>query len=177
LEDFVFASQVSQAEAMKYFIERFRTGKEGWRRTGIIWWNLMDGWPQLSDAVVDYYFAKKLAFDFIRRSQQDVCVMVREPENGVPEIVAANDSRREVSLDYSIVDVGSGNKVSSGNIRIAANSAVTVEKAAFDPRVQGFQLIRWRSGEVAGSNHFLSGKPPYKLSQYRQWLEAANLDD
>ena len=57
LTDFTFASQISQAEAMKFFIERFRLSK--WRRTGIIWWNLIDGWPQISDAVVDYYYGKK----------------------------------------------------------------------------------------------------------------------
>ena len=43
-EDFAMASQISQAEAKKYFIEKFRIEK--WRRTGIIWWNLIDGWPQ-----------------------------------------------------------------------------------------------------------------------------------
>ena len=44
LPDFCRMSQISQAEAVKYFIERFRLRK--WRRTGIIWWNLIDGWPR-----------------------------------------------------------------------------------------------------------------------------------
>ncbi|MGN1346590.1 MAG: glycoside hydrolase family 2 protein, partial [Eubacteriales bacterium] len=65
LRDFSRASQISQAEAKKYFIERFRLAK--WRRTGIIWWNLIDGWPQISDAIVDYYYDKKLAYDYIKR--------------------------------------------------------------------------------------------------------------
>ncbi|MBE6611396.1 MAG: hypothetical protein E7632_02785, partial [Ruminococcaceae bacterium] len=39
LDKFARASQISQAEAKKYFIERFRITK--WRRTGIIWWNLI----------------------------------------------------------------------------------------------------------------------------------------
>ncbi len=53
LDTFAYASQVSQAEAFKFFIEMFRSAK--WRRTGIIWWNLLDGWPQISDAVVYLY--------------------------------------------------------------------------------------------------------------------------
>ena len=53
LPDFARQSQISQAEAMKYFIEKFRLARE--RAGGIIWWNLIDGWPQISDAVVDYY--------------------------------------------------------------------------------------------------------------------------
>ena len=65
LETFSLASQLSQAEAVKFFIERFRSQK--WRRTGLIWWNLIDGWPQISDAVVDYYYNKKIAYSFIKR--------------------------------------------------------------------------------------------------------------
>ena len=44
-------SQISQAEADKFFIEKFRMGKG--HTSGIIWWNIMDNWPQFSDAVVD----------------------------------------------------------------------------------------------------------------------------
>ena len=65
LETFSRLSQIVQAEAKKFFVERTRIKK--WRRTGIIWWNMLDGWPQISDAVVDYYFVKKRAFDYIRR--------------------------------------------------------------------------------------------------------------
>lgn len=31
------------------------------------------GCPQFSDAVVDYYFTKKLAFSYIKRSQNPLC--------------------------------------------------------------------------------------------------------
>ena len=65
--EFARQSQVSQAEAVKYFIERFRTQK--WRKTGILWWNIADGWPQISDAVVDWYGCKKIAYHYIKRSQ------------------------------------------------------------------------------------------------------------
>ena len=61
---YALQSQISQAEAKKYFIERFRVTK--WRRTGIIWWNLIDGWPQISDAIVDWYGTKKLAYSYIK---------------------------------------------------------------------------------------------------------------
>ena len=43
LDRFIFASQVVQAEAMKFFVERWRMAK--FTKTGIIWWNLRDGWP------------------------------------------------------------------------------------------------------------------------------------
>ena len=50
--------RVWKAEAKKFFIESARLRK--WRTSGILWWNVIDGWPQFSDAVVDYYFGKKL---------------------------------------------------------------------------------------------------------------------
>ena len=89
LETFSLASQLSQAEADKFFIERFRSQK--WRRTGLIWWNLIDGWPQLSDAVVDYYYNKKIAYAYIKNSQQAICLMLTEPENNRLELVGANE--------------------------------------------------------------------------------------
>ena len=52
LETFALASQITQAEAKKFFIESTRLRK--WRTSGILWWNVIDGWPQFSDAIVDY---------------------------------------------------------------------------------------------------------------------------
>ena len=76
LDRFIFASQAVQAEAMKFFIELWRMDK--FNKTGIIWWNLRDGWPLISDAVVDYYNSKKLAYYYIRQVQKNACVMVGE---------------------------------------------------------------------------------------------------
>ncbi len=41
LNQFIIASQIVQAEAMKYFIEFWRMNKG--ERNGILWWNL-EGW-------------------------------------------------------------------------------------------------------------------------------------
>ena len=79
LQTFAFASQVSQAEAKKFFIEWARLSK--WDKSGIIWWNIQDGWPQFSDAVCDYYGQKKLAYYYIKRVQKPVVLMMREPQN------------------------------------------------------------------------------------------------
>ncbi len=85
LPTFALASQITQAEAKKYFIESTRLRK--WQTSGILWWNLLDGWPQFSDAIVDYYFGKKLAYHYIRRAQRPVCVFladVLQPPPGLP---------------------------------------------------------------------------------------------
>jgi len=92
LPTFSLASQMAQAEAKKYFVESARLRK--WQTSGILWWNLLDGWPQFSDAVVDYYFGKKLAYHYIRRAQQPVCVFIGEAGNlGVTGSSAAGNTQ------------------------------------------------------------------------------------
>ncbi|MBL8992404.1 MAG: hypothetical protein JNM63_03635, partial [Spirochaetia bacterium] len=117
-DDFVLASQCTQAEAKKFFIELFRAHKD--KRNGILWWNVMDCWPQFSDAVVDYYFEKKLAFDYIRRSQEHVALMFREPRNGKIELVAVNDTLSKVQGAFCVADEN-GKALASENFSVGEN--------------------------------------------------------
>jgi beta-mannosidase len=96
-------SHASQAEAFKYFIERFRTAK--WRRTGIIWWNLLDGWPQISHAVVNYDFTPKLAYSFIKRVQMPLHMAFADPVDGVLTLVAINDTQKEEVFTFTVKDI------------------------------------------------------------------------
>ena len=106
LDEFVFASQAVQAEAKKYFIELWRTQKFE-PKTGILWWNLRDAWPILSDAIVDYYGSKKLAYYFIKRVQEDVCVMINDDF----EIVVANDTMKPVKGSVVVRDIQTSKEV------------------------------------------------------------------
>jgi beta-mannosidase len=169
-EDFSFASQVSQAEAMKFFIEMFRSVK--WRRTGIIWWNIMDGWPQLSDAVVDYYFQRKLAYDYIKRSQAPVSLMLREPTVSRQELVVCNDTRRDFPLNYKVRDLDSGEVVSEGLATASADAVTSLGQVEWPSTGPRFLLLTWEGDGFAGMNHYLQGTPPYDLQQYRVWTNA-----
>jgi len=173
LNTFVAASQISQAEAFKFHIELFRTSK--WRRTGILWWNLLDGWPQFSDAIVDYYGTQKLAYSFIKRAQQPLLVALREPLSWQQELVACNDTRQPLAVRYELRDVETGEVLLAGEA-IAKSDAVTVLGTI--PYSQGahrFYALSWRSEQGAGRSHYLAGNPPFDLSQYLGWLERAGL--
>ncbi len=173
LADYAFASQVAQAEALKFFIERFRAGK--WRRTGIIWWNVIDGWPQLSDAIVDYYFTKKRAYDVVKRSQAPLCLVLREPAGGAHEIVACNDTRADLPLSFSVLDLDTAEVVAQGE-GVAAADAVTVLGTVPAPvGLTRALLIEWTAPIGPGRNHYLAGSPPLSLSRVRSWLERAGL--
>jgi beta-mannosidase len=164
LREFSFASQAVQAEAFKFFVEWFRMGK--WRRTGIIWWNLVDGWPQFSDAVVDYYFRKKLAFDVLKRAQQPVLLMLAEPEAGSQRILLCNDTPKPVSFAYSICDLESEEVVKSGFAEAGPDSVTAVSSLPVPHGYQTMYALEWTQGR----SHYLLGEPPFNLGQYCGWL-------
>lgn len=172
LETFSIASQISQAEAFKFFVELFRSKK--WRRTGIIWWNLIDGWPQFSDAVVDYYYDKKLAYHFIKRSQQPLCLMFTEPDNWFIQLVASNDTLDSIDFSYTVKDLANESEiVLESCTSIASNSAANINKLAYSMGVKHFYLIEWEYNGIKGSNHYLAGMPPFRLEEYQNYLKIA----
>lgn len=121
LDDFIFASQSVQAEAMKFFVEMWRGDKP--ERSGIIWWNIRDGWPILSDAVVDYYNSKKLAYYFIQNVQHNACVFINDAQDNMHPLVAVNDTRQPAEGSVEVIDVASGDRIYKGSFSIEANGA------------------------------------------------------
>ena len=170
LEDFALASQICQAEAKKFFVEMVRLRK--WRRTGVLWWNLVDGWPQFSDAVVDYYLIKKLAYHYLKRVQQPICLMVDEPEAWQVRVVMGNDSRADVAGHYTVRDADTGQIVSAGNFESPANENREVTRIPVSRGRQSLWLLEWTAGNLRGVNHALIGGPPFSLERYRAWLRA-----
>ncbi len=153
LNTFARQSQISQAEAKKFFIEHFRLAK--WRRTGIIWWNVIDGWPQISDAIVDWYGTKKLAYHYIKRSQQPFCLMCDEPVDGQLTLMAVNDRRDTVKVRYTVTAVSSGKEIIAGEVTGKPDTAVAV--ATFAPENGEVYAIRWEGESCTGMNHYTAG--------------------
>ncbi len=168
LEDFSFASQISQAEALKFFIEHMRCQRP--RRTGILWWNLLDGWPQFSDAVVDYYFEKKLAYHYIKRSQQPFCLMMDEIQNWNLTLMAANDTLNEVSGDYVVLDAETGETLRAGRFSVGKNKTTPLAAIRMPYCAHRCLLISWTANGKPGRNHYICGMPPFSLAAYRAWL-------
>ena len=172
LERFAIASQISQSEANKFFIERFRTAK--WRRTGIIWWNLIDGWPQFSDAVVDYYYRRKLAYFTTARLQSPVCLMMQEPENGRQTLMGVNDTRVDQEVTFTVDDLVDRRNRWEGKATLAANAATPVLTLPEQPDPH-FYVITFTFDGKTVKNHYVTGKPPYSLDRFVAWLKEAGL--
>lgn len=162
-EDFARQSQISHAEAQKYLIERMRI-KKG-HTFGIIWWNLADGWPQFSEAAVDWYGCKKLAYGYIKRSQSPFCIMCDEPQSGYLTVVACNDTVENVSVDFKITGINSDNIVARGKVTVGSGEVLKLGK--FFEEDNEMYKIEW-SGTQSGINHYTASI--YKSLNYKNYL-------
>ena len=159
---------------MKYFIEKFR-GHKFEPNTGMLWWNIRDGWPLISDAIVDWYNSPKMAYWFIRNAQTDVCALMNDAENGSYPLVVANDTREDVRGTVTVTDVKTGTVVFNGEYEVESNGKRTV---AMIPERQGqgiFKITYTGRGGENLENHYLYGKAPYDLKEYRKLLKKTKM--
>lgn len=178
LSDFVKQSQISQAEAKKYFIEKFRIDK--WKRTGIIWWNLVDGWPQVSDAIVDYYYVKKLAYHYIKRSQQPICFMFDEPICNKVNLVASNDLPETVEVEYTVKRIlpeADDVVVLFGKTYLDGDSATVVNWMPITDDEKEFYLIEWVVDGRTYHNHYFTNIINIDYARYMSALKKCSMND
>ena len=164
IDDFVFASQVVQAEAMKTFVELFRSQKFK-RKNGLVWWNVRDGWPQISDAVVDYYGVKKRAYYAIRGAQRTQLVLVRDDHR----VVAVNDTLNPAVGEVLVTDRESGDVVFKSVYDVPANAAKELGSVKWSG--QGVLDIRYKQGVEEGTSWFLYGEPPFDIEKIKEWMK------
>ena len=163
LDEFALCSQISQAEAMKLFIETFRTRMGD--INGVIWWNILDGCPQFSDAVVDFYFRKKLAYFYIKTAQQPVLLAVRRDEDGWG-LYGVNDTDHRIKVDYTLEDEYSHQALGGGNVLLPVRSAIKI--SAVEPgEANTFCTIRWTLPDGSSClNHKYIGRYPMNARDY-----------
>jgi len=172
-EEYILASQISQAEAKKYFIERMRIRRP--QKTGIIWWNLIDGWPQMSDAVVDYYYEKKLAYRYIKRSQAPFVIAADEISHWNMKFYACNDTLTEKKGTFRIIAVRSGDVLHEGEFTAPANTSTCIAELPVFYSQHRMTLIEWEIDGEKGFNHYLCGFPPFSMDTYTTLMKKAGL--
>ncbi len=169
LDEFSLLSQLSQAEAMKYFIERVRIDRP--RKSGIIWWNLIDGWPQLSDAVVDYYYEKKIAYYYIKKSQRPFCIFLSEPNENEQNVVAANDTNDLSSGSVVIYDGETREEIFAADFSVGKNQNKKLGVIKTDYSQKRLLIIKWSNNGERGGNHYISGFVPFDAKRFISWYE------
>ncbi|MGN1346689.1 MAG: hypothetical protein ACI4V1_07880, partial [Eubacteriales bacterium] len=92
--------------------------------------------------------------DYIKRSQQPLCLMFDEPVDGKLNLYAVNDTRTDKNVRYTVEDdqgrilISSEALVKSDESIPIGNLPVTDEKRYF--------IIRWNDGENEGLNHYFA---------------------
>lgn len=179
LDEFILASQITQAEAMKFFVEMFRqrkgsTGAAG-EKQGILWWNIRDGWPILSDAVVDFYFSKKLAFHYIQRAQRDVQALCCEEDDGKHAVMVVNDTLRPARGHLEINRAGESEKLIDTAFAVEANGKATFGSLAHPAKNEMWQIKWTTEGIGLHTSHYLAFTPTVSLEEYKEWLKIPGL--
>ena len=172
LDEYAKMSQISQAEAFKFFIERMRVDKP--HRTGIMWWNLFDGYPVHSNAVIDYYGERKLAFYYIQRSQEPVAMIFDEPKNGEIALHLVNDLQTSKKVVYRVIDLETNKEFLHGENEVEANGNVIVEYIK-NPEKKSMYLIEYIVDGIVKYNHFTCNMPNVDFDWYVKCLKNGGL--
>ena len=140
-------------------------------KTGIIWWNLLDGWPQMSDAVVDYYFTKKLAYGYIKRSQAPFIIAAGEISSWELPIYACNDTLTEKSGRLSIKDAVSEEILYNDTFTAMKNTSTKITSLPIYYSEHRILIFEWECDGASGFNHYLCGYPPFSLEFYKSVMK------
>ena len=149
-----------------YLLHRIRKGKT----SGILWWNLLDAWPQFSDIMVDYYFRKKLAFEFIRNAQQPVLVLCGEPENWGHRLVVYNETLRSLTGKCSVTDADTGEILLTIGFEVSPSSYREIGFLRSPRSLHRIFLIEWETENGPGFNFYTTGYPPFSVGIYHRTL-------
>ncbi|WP_284652846.1 beta-mannosidase [Flavobacterium terrisoli] len=88
-EDYIYVSQLLQADGMKMAIEAHRTAMPDCM--GTLFWQLNDCWPVTSWSSVDYFGKWKAMQYQVKRSFEDFLITVKEEENQY-DVAITNDN-------------------------------------------------------------------------------------
>jgi beta-mannosidase len=173
LDEFILASQITQAEAMKFFVEMFRQQKG--TKQGILWWNIRDGWPILSDAVVDYYFDKKLAFHYLQHVQRDVQAICCEEVQGKHPVVVVNDTLKQAKGHLEITRAGDSANLLDVAFDVEPNGKATLGSLPHPAKNEMWKLHWTAEGHAAHNSHYLAFTPTVSFEQYKEWMKIPDL--
>ena len=173
LDEFILASQITQAEAMKFFVEMFRQQKG--HKQGILWWNIRDGWPILSDAVVDYYFNRKLAYFYLQAVQRDVQAICCEQADGKHEVVVVNDTLKPAKGHVEILRAGSTARLIDTAFHVEANGKASAGSIAHPAKNEMWQIKWTTEGVGEQASHYLAFTPTISFAEYKEWRKIPGL--
>ena len=129
----------------------------------------------MSDAVVDYYFTKKLAYSYIKRSQAPFVIAAGEISSWCLPIYACNDTLEPKAGYFTVKDAETEAVIYEGEFSVAANSSAVIASLPMFYSERKMLMLEWTVGSEKGFNHYLCGYPPFDLQRYRALIEKCGL--
>lgn len=173
-EEVALGINIVVADLFKFAIEYSRSHK--WRKTGVLWWSLLDMWPMMFNySVVDYHFRKKQpTYAWIRQSQQPVCLMLQESADRRQLVLyAANDTLADCRVKYRVYRVDEAGKEKElwhGTFAARRNATTTIKRLPA-PKTRALWVLEWELPDVGGKkfNHHVTGRAPYAFAVFQKW--------
>ena len=177
-ERLLYASQLLQAEAIRYGVEHFRRNRNDDRCMGAIYWQLNDNWPVASWASIDYFGRWKALHYYAARffapvllsceeegiiSEGKTCVSEPSAIKNTARLAVSNETWEEVRdiVEWSLCDEKS-EVLASGSAEVTAApfSSICLEKMDFsDYDAKRVHLsYRMKQAGSAGSVLFIQPK-------------------
>lgn len=163
-DDYVYVSQLVQAEGMKMAIEAHRRVKP--YCMGTLYWQLNDCWPVVSWSSVDYYGNRKALHYYVQDAFEDVIISCEKRDSLLDVFVVSDIGKTLMCNMYSRLILFDGSVLFSDTIdlEIKPHSSEVYESYNFDPALirdsnstlLNIRLIGRNSKEVAGSNFYFT---------------------
>jgi beta-mannosidase len=134
-------------------------------------WNYLDGWPQFSEALVDFYFDKKPGFTTVSRSYEPLLVTVFENNDSQYQINVINDTLKDQIVNCKIYDADSKTVYFDGEIAVDKNSSVKGDVFSNIYFEQKCLVIEYVYDGKKCLNHFITGYPCYKKEDFVRWYK------
>ena len=170
-KDMVMAVNIFSAEGFKEIIEYSRVVFP--RKTGVLWWSLIDMWPMLfNQSVIDCDYKRKLPYYWIRQAQQDfVLAGVRKDLDGELSIYAINNTLDIHKAEYTITaynENGEAKLIASGIAEQKENSSDLIQRIA-ETQAPQLWIIKWQENGKTYMNHVLTGMADFETM--RKWVK------
>ena len=167
-----FAINLLSAELFKDIIEYCRACR--WSKSGVIWWSLMDMWPMICNySVIDCDFNKKLAYHWIKQSQQEFIISAISKEvGGDLRLYVANDTLYTKKAEYTVTAYDkylNKKQIAKGIWAQDKNSATEIQKLAPSEDAE-LWIIEWTVDGKVYKNHAFSKKYA-DYDTMRKWVK------
>lgn len=127
--------------------------------------------------MVDYYHTKKLAYHYIRRSQESVCLMFDEPKGHVLELYGVNDLPVDAEISYTVKNITKKQKALQGSARLSADTSAKIGSVSILEKDQSFYLIQWSVNGKQYQNHYFTNLLQIDYHAYIDALKECDMDE